>query len=33
MAENPLCFQNKNGKITITLEQESGGTALVNIKK
>lgn len=33
MAENPLCFQNKNGKMNITLEQESGGTALVNLKK
>jgi len=33
MAENPLCFQNNNGKVSIALEQESGGTALVNIKK
>jgi len=33
LAENPLCFQNKNGKVNITIEQESGGTALVNVKK
>ena len=33
MAGNPLCFPNKNGKVNITLEQEFGGTALVNIKK
>lgn len=33
IAENPLCFQNRNGKVSITLEQEVGGTALVNIKK
>jgi hypothetical protein len=33
LAENPLCFQNKNGRLNITLEQVSGGTPLVNIKK
>jgi uncharacterized protein (UPF0333 family) len=33
IAENPLCFQNKDGRINMVLEQETGGTSLVNIKK
>jgi len=33
LAENPLCFKNNNGRINITLEQEAGGTALVNVIK
>jgi len=33
LAENPLCFKNNNGRINITLEQETGGTALVNVIK
>ncbi|MFH1365163.1 MAG: hypothetical protein ABIH28_01095 [archaeon] len=31
--ENPLCFENKNGKTTLSLEQEYGGTQLVNIRR
>jgi len=29
---NPLCFPNKNGKTTLVLEQESGGTNLVIVR-
>lgn len=31
--ENPLCFQNKNGRVTLVLEQEYGGSPLVKIRR
>jgi uncharacterized protein (UPF0333 family) len=29
---NPLCFENKNGKVTLNLRQDFGGTNLVMIR-